>query len=97
MRRLINKLFRRAEQVTIYPPDGTEQAELLRQVASLQEQLLVAKQRFEHARRAQAAIHRHACELRKDWPHVHRRYFTNEGIAEREAGLPMNPRKQRKK
>ncbi len=71
--------------------------DLKQEVARLTQELAITKKRFEHARRAQSAIHRQACALSKDWPQVHRRYFTNEGIAEREAGLPMNPRKQRKK
>lgn len=100
MRALLSRLqvFRPA---TPAPPPAPTLARALaaleQKVADLQAELIVTNQRFEHARRAQAAIHRQSCALRKDWPQVYRRYFTNEGIAEREAGTPMNPRKKRKK
>ena len=105
MRALLSRLqvFRPATPPPAPPPAPTlaralaALAAMEQKVADLQAELIVTKQRFEHARRAQAAIHRQSCALRKDWPQVYRRYFTNEGIAEREAGTPVNPRKKRKK
>ena len=79
------------------------EARLLDQVESLQEQLAqathaagVAQERCDHARMAHAALNRRVNDLRLDWPAVHDRYFTKQGIAAREAGVPMNPKRKRK-
>lgn len=79
------------------------EARLLDQVESLQEQLdqathaaEVARERCDHARTAHAALNRRVNDLRVDWPAVHDRYSTKQGIAAREAGVPMNPKRKRK-
>lgn len=101
MRALLSRLqvFRPATPPPAPPPAPTlarALAALEQKVADLQAEVIVTKQRFEHARRAQAAIHRQSCALRLDWPAVHDRYFTKQGIAAREAGVPMNPKRKRK-
>ena len=79
------------------------EAALIQLVDTLQEQLdqathaaEVARERCDHARTAHAALNRRVNDLRVDWPAVHDRYFTKQGIAAREAGVPMNPKRKRK-
>ncbi len=79
------------------------EARLLDQVESLVEQLAmanhtlaVAQERCDHARMAHAALNRRVNDLQVDWPAVHDSYFTKQGIAAREAGVPMNPKRKRK-
>lgn len=79
------------------------EVDLIQKVDALQEQLdqathaaQVAQERCDHARMAHAALNRRVNDLRLDWPAVHDRYFTKQGIAAREAGVPMNPKRKRK-
>lgn len=63
----------------------------------LTEKLADAQAQLRMAKGSQRSLSLNAAALQKDWPDMHKRYFTKAGEADRDAGLPTKAKRKPKR